>query len=143
MNKKLRSAVALVLVSLFLLTGCAGRAANPIMVHQFGDDKKSCRAIELELSQIQQEIARLLPDTEKTGTNVALGVTGVFLLIPLFFMDFTESEKIEVNAFRQRYNHLVIVATDKNCGFEAPKMPELKKPEPEKPDPTLEDMGIE
>jgi len=66
---------------------------------------------------IQSEIQRLIPETDKTGKNVGLGVAGAFLIVPLFFMDFTESEKIEVNAYKQRYNRLQVVAVEKNCQF--------------------------
>ena len=113
------------------------------MVHQMGDNRRSCAGLELELSQINQEISRLLPDTEKAGTNTALGVTGVFLIVPLFFMDFTESEKIGVNALRQRYNHLVILAEEKKCDVVVQPIPEPKPPEPEQPDQDMIDMGIE
>jgi len=104
-NKSLKSWVAVTVCFAFVVAGCGGRAANPVMVSQYGDHKKSCEAIQVEMSQNQQEISRMLPDTEKTGTNVFLGVAGLFLLVPWFFMDFSESEKIEVNAYRQRYNH--------------------------------------
>lgn len=66
---------------------------------------------------IQAEIQRLVPESDKTGKNVGLGIAGAILVVPLFFMDLTESEKIEINAYRQRYNRLQIVATEKNCPF--------------------------
>lgn len=106
-------------VALFLaatvLTGCAGRTPNPVMVQQYGDTEKSCEALKHDMSFIESEITKLLPDTEKTGKNVALGVTGAFFLVPLFFMDFSEAEQMEVNAYRQRYNHLATIAIDKGC----------------------------
>ncbi len=105
------------LVVLFMVIGCAGRTANPVMLHQYGDANKSCRALESELLFIQAEIARLVPKTQKTGKNVALGVTGWFFIVPLFFMDLSDAEQVEVNAYRQRYNHLVILAEEKNCGI--------------------------
>jgi hypothetical protein len=98
-----------------MLTGCGGRAANPVLIQQYGDDRKSCESLEVEISQIEGEIQRLMPKTEKTGKNVALGVTGVFFIVPLFFMDLSQAEQIEVEAYRQRYNHLVIMATEKEC----------------------------
>jgi hypothetical protein len=102
-----------------ILAGCGGRAANPVMIAQYGDAKKSCAALELEMSQMQESIQKLVPKTEKTGKNVALGVTGAFLLVPLFFMDLSQAEQMEVDAFRQRYNHLAVIATDKECATEA------------------------
>jgi hypothetical protein len=76
--------------------GCAGRAANPVMVQQYGDDKKSCQALERELLFIQSEIQRLVPETQKTMKNGALGVTGFFFIVPLFFMDLSKAEQIEI-----------------------------------------------
>jgi hypothetical protein len=38
--------------------------------------------------------------------------------IAQLFNDFTESKRIEVNAYRNRYNHLSMIATDKNCGYD-------------------------
>lgn len=113
-----------------MLVGCAGRAANPVMVQQYGDNAKSCQGLEFEMAQIESEVQRLVPDTKKAGKNVALGVAGVLFLVPLFFMDFSQAEQIEVNAYRQRYNHLAILAIDKGC--ETNRKPVLEAPEPVK-----------
>lgn len=112
----MKKITALCLLVAFL-TGCAGRPANPVMVDQVGDAKKSCASLEAEMKTAESEIARLLPQTDKKGKNIGLGVAGAFLLVPLFFMDLTESEKIEVEAYRQRYNRLKIIAVDKGCPF--------------------------
>ena len=111
-----------------MVIGCAGRAANPVMIQQYGDDKKTCQALEREMAFIQGEIQRLIPQTEKTGKNVALGVTGFFFIVPLFFMDLSKAEQMEVDAYRQRYNHLLIIAGDKRCGIEGQPIPEFDKP---------------
>lgn len=127
----IKSSLKVVLVGVVLTThlvGCAGRAANPVMIQQYGDDKKTCQALEREMAFIQGEIQRLIPKTEKTGKNVALGVTGFFFIVPLFFMDLSQAEQIEVDAYRQRYNHLLIIATDKQCGIEGQPIPEFTKP---------------
>ena len=108
--------IALLLLPAFLVA-CAGRPANPVMVDQVGDAKKSCTAIQTEMKSIESEIARLLPQTDKKGKNIGLGVAGAFLLVPLFFMDLTESEKIEVESYRQRFNRLKIIAVEKQCPF--------------------------
>ena len=110
-----RTSYAVLIAAGLVLGGCGGRAANPVLIQQYADDRKSCETLELELSQIEGEIQRLMPKTDKTGKNVVLGVTGVFLIVPLFFMDLTQAEQIEVEAYRQRYNHLVIIATEKQC----------------------------
>lgn len=69
------------------IVGCAGRPANPVMVDQLGDNKKSCSAIEKEMRFIEEEINKLVPQTDKTNKNVLLGVTGAIFVVPLFFMD--------------------------------------------------------
>jgi hypothetical protein len=120
----MRSLIApAVLAATIVLAGCGGRAANTVMIAQYGDAKKSCAALELEMSQMQESIQKLMPKTDKTGKNVALGVTGAIFLVPLFFMDLSQAEQMEVDAFRQRYNHLAVIATDKECDIKAEPLP--------------------
>ena len=118
--------IMLLTASLVVVSGCGGRAANPIMTQQYGDSKKSCEALQQDMSFVDSEIRRLIPETEKTGKNVGLGVAGAILIIPWFFMDFSESEMVEVNALRSRYNHLGILAGEKDCGFEVQQIEEFK-----------------
>ena len=50
-------------------------------------------------------------------------------------MDLSTAEQVEVNALRQRYNHLVILSVDKNCGFDKEEIPDFnQKQEVEKTD---------
>ena len=133
MHKWLKPIGVLILAGM-LLSGCAGRQPKPIMVRQYGDERKSCAALEQEIFFIEEEITRLTPKTQKAGKNVALGITGAFFIVPLFFMDFSKAEQIEIDAYRQRYNHLVILAEEKGCGLEKEQIPEFEQPaeEPEK-----------
>lgn len=110
-----------------IISGCAGRTPNPIMIHQYNDDKKSCEALKHEMTFIEDEIQRLMPHTDKTKKNVALGVTGALFIVPLLFMDLSQAEQIEVNAYRQRYNHLAIIATDKKCETDSQQTTERKE----------------
>lgn len=119
------------LLTLSLISACGGRAANPIMTAQYGDQRKGCAALETEMMGIQQEIALLIPETDKTGKNVALGVAGAFLLVPWFFMDMSHAEQEEVNAYRQRYNNLASIAADKRCNVDTRPIPPLKPKESE------------
>lgn len=124
-----------ILLSICLIS-CGGRAANPVMIQQYGDQNISCAGIEKELSFIESEVTRLAPQTDKSGKNTALGVTGAFFLVPLFFMDFSKAEQIEVDAYRRRYNHLLILAEDKKCWINKQQIPDVapaaKNPEPQK-----------
>lgn len=112
---------------MLLLSACAGRTPAPVMAAQYGDQQKSCKALQFELQNIQGEMQRLLPKTDKTGQNVALGVAGAFLLVPWFFMDFKEAEQTEYEAYRQRYNNLAIIAMDKNCSLKTTQYPSVSE----------------
>lgn len=125
--KNTKNSIILAVITSFLIAGCAGRPANPVMVDQVGDNRKSCASIETEMRFIEAELKRLVPETDKTGKNVALGIAGALFIVPLFFMDLTETEKIEINAYRQRYNRLNIIGTDKTCPFTQVTNEETKK----------------
>ncbi len=121
------------LTAALLVIGCAGREAYPVMIQQYGDEKKSCQALERDMAFIQGEIQRLVPQSNKTGKNVALGVTGYLFVVPLLFMDLSKAERIEIDAYRKRYNHLLIIAGDKQCEIEGKAIPEStsqEEPEP-------------
>ena len=128
----MRSLVSVILC-VVLLSSCAGRTANPVSEYQYGDEKKSCERLRSEISNINAEISALLPETEKTGKNVALGVIGLWLVVPWFFMDFSEAEQIEINALRRRHNNLVAISAEKNCGFEDKVIPPFVPDEKETP----------
>ena len=51
----------------------------------------------------------------------------MFLLFPLFFMDISKSEQIEVNALTKRYNHLLEIGEANQCGFKRPRIPDFQK----------------
>jgi hypothetical protein len=118
------SAVALVVL---LLAGCAGRPAHPVMVYQHGDETRSCDALERELELIEEDILELIPQTDKADKNTRLGVAGIFLLVPFFFMDLSKAEQVEVNALIKRYNHLLEIGGVNGCGFEREPIPDFKK----------------
>jgi hypothetical protein len=106
-------------VALFLivvnLTGCAGRAANPVMVHQISDEQKSCSILKREMSSIELSIQQLIPQTDKTSKNVAFGIAGLFIWPFWLCMDLSSAEKEEINAYRMRYDHLMNIYNAKGC----------------------------
>jgi len=111
----MKKLVCLLLVFSIGFVGCAGREANPVSIHQLGDEQKSCGSLRTEMYQIENEIARLLPKSDKTGRNIACAATGILFIVPLFFMDLKEGEKIEVEAYKQRYNHLMLIVNERGC----------------------------
>jgi hypothetical protein len=127
-EKSMKKALVITLVLCLGAYGCAGRTPNPVSAYQYGDDKKSCNALKAELANIEGEIQSKLPNSDKTGSNVALGVAGVFLLVPWFFMDFSRADQVEIEALRRRYNNLVIMSAEKSCGFDVKPIPEFQKP---------------
>jgi len=114
-------------LAVLVLMVCAGRPANPIMVYQHGDEESSCDVLERELELIGEDILALMPKTDKAEKNTQLGVAGIFLLVPLFFMDISKAEQIEVNALTKRYNHLLGIAVEKDCGFDLQPVPDFQK----------------
>ena len=100
------------------LSACAGRTPNPVQSYQLGDDRKSCAALKAELANTEADILRKVPEADKTGQNVALGVAGAFFIVPWFFMDLSKADQVELEALRRRYNNLVILASEKECGFD-------------------------
>ena len=111
----MRKLLSIVLVFAVIFAGCAGRTANLVQIHQLGDEQKACHALQTEMVYTQSEIARLLPKSDKTGSNIALGATGIIFIIPLFFMDLKQGEKKEIAAYQQRYNYLFMLFQQKNC----------------------------
>jgi hypothetical protein len=115
------------ITSIILLSACGGRTANPVMASQFGDNQKSCEALIYEIKNAENEIQLLLPKTDKTGQNVALGVAGWFLLVPWFFMDFKNAEATEYQALRQRHQNLTSIAMTKKCKVSAESYPSIEE----------------
>ena len=116
-----------ILLTVSMLLGCAGRPAHPVMVYQHEDEARSCDALDRELELIEEEITELVPQTYKADKNTALGVTGLFLLVPLFFMDISKTEQIEINALIKRYNHLLKIAEINECSLVREPIPDFKK----------------
>ena len=65
----------------------------------------------------------MLPAIKKADKKrTILMLTGGFLIIPWFFLDLSDADKIEANAQRARYNYLGDIAGKRNCRLKVPKM---------------------
>ncbi len=82
-----------------------------------GDENRSCVAYKAEIAQLQVDMARILPKTDKGLTNALWAVGGVLVIVPFFFMDLKDAEKIEFEAMRNRHNRLLVYAAEKGCDF--------------------------
>lgn len=104
-----------ILTSVILLTACAGNTSNPIPQHQPGDEKLCCSELRLELMDNQTKISHLIPKQNKTGKNVNLGIAGAFLIVPWFFMDFSDTERVEIQSNQLHDNWLRTLCAQKKC----------------------------
>jgi len=103
-------------VSVFY-TGCAGRQANPIPSYLPGNENRSCRALQAEIAQLESDMQRILPETNKFGYNALCVAGGILVIVPFFFMDLKDADKIEWEAMRVRHNRLLVYAAEKECDF--------------------------
>ena len=58
---------------------------------------------------------QILPKTNKLGTNTLWAAGGMVLIVPFFFMDFKDAEKVEFEALRKRHNRLLTYTAVKGC----------------------------
>ncbi len=118
MSEKIFGKLILVTGALFL-SSCAGAPAQPIQVVKSNDYTLSCDQLRSELFSIQQFTDELAnKEDNKRKRNYALSAAGSLLLVPLLFIDLTESEREELRASRARHTHLYRVASNKECdGF--------------------------
>lgn len=99
-----------------LLSGCAGRQANPAQAYQPGDDKRSCEGLKTEYSANENQIKCLKKEEDgKFWWNTTCLITGCLIIIPWFLMDVKDTQKIETNALKQRNANLMIIASDRSC----------------------------
>ena len=109
--------ICLVLAFAVFTAGCAGREANPIAAYLPGDENRSCTGYKAEIAQLQVDMARILPKTDKGLTNALWAIGGCLVIVPFFFMDLKDAEKVEFEAMRNRHNRLLVYAAEKGCDF--------------------------
>jgi len=104
-----------VLSLIAILTSCAGREGRPINVTRDHDSERSCESIKTEVQTIRTQMLALESEKSKTVRNVVCVVTGIFLIVPFFFMDLKNGEGAEYDALAHRLNHLQGILTNKKC----------------------------
>ncbi len=108
--------LSIAIVMLVFVSGCAGRAANPVAVKEAGDNKMSCEDIVSEMSDLDQRARRLMGEqSSKKGKNIAWGIAGLFLFPLWFGMDLSDAERQDAQAMQDRYRHLDRIYNKKDC----------------------------
>ncbi|MHC4075798.1 MAG: hypothetical protein ACYSRZ_05225 [Planctomycetota bacterium] len=117
----------LLLCTLVLTAGCAGRAANPTPVYLPGDEDLSCTALKLEIAHLEVDMRRLLSKSDK-GLIDALGAAAgtCIAIIPVGLKD---AENVEFDAMRRRHNRLLVYAVEKDCDMMGVKTEKILPPE--------------
>lgn len=112
--KKLVLAVTL---SSLVLSGCAGREANPVAVIQPGDSGLSCSELKQEISISQAQLRRLLGDQKDVESkNTAAAVAGAIVFFPaLFFLNLKGAAREEAKALQDRILGLADRHNNKGC----------------------------
>jgi hypothetical protein len=122
-HRKFQPVFVLIVIVLFFVQGCAGRAAHPVQVAQSGDNKKTCKSLRKETKKIRQKVKKMIPAVKKADKKrTLLMLSGGLLIVPLFFLDLSDADKIETNAKRARHNYLIDIAKKSNCQFKVSKL---------------------
>jgi hypothetical protein len=122
-NRKFQPVLALIIVVIFFSQSCAGRAANPVKVSQSGDTKKACKTLRKESKQIKRNLKTMMLAVKSADkTRTLLLISGALLIVPWFFVDFTDADKVEANAQRARYNYLADIAAKRKCNYRVTKL---------------------
>lgn len=109
------------------LSGCAGRAPQPVQVVQAQDRYLDCSAIVAEIEANNRKVQELGSEEGlKVAQNVAAGVAGIVIPVLWFGMDFQGSASKEVAALQSRQQYLATLAEQRNCGAAQP--PSVERP---------------
>lgn len=106
----------LIVLLAILVTGCASTKANLVPLTTASDQTKPCVVLlrDINLTKIDianaQEAARV-----QKRKNTVYAATGMVILIPAFFMDFSGAAEKEEQAARARVEYLTEIYNRK-CG---------------------------
>ncbi len=91
----MRSYVLPLVGGMLFVAGCAGRDARPVDAYTPYDEQMSCNAISQEIAGNNGKIHATVQELQETkGQNVAVGVAGALLFLPILFaLDVSDAEK--------------------------------------------------
>lgn len=102
------------LCGVILFAGCAGRQANPIAIKFATDDQKTLLDLHNELEDLAGRQFQAEKSSQYTQAdnfrNVILG--GMFI-VPWFFLDLQDADRIEAAAYQRRIDYLQLLFMEK------------------------------
>ena len=102
------------IASLFLLTGCAGRAPQPVATVQPQDANATCTMITAEIDANNIKVKELAEEQGvKVAQNVVSGVAGFVIPVLWFGMDWQGSAGKDVAALQARQQFLTNLAVER------------------------------
>lgn len=97
-----------------LVSACGGRVSEAVSVERDTDSMLSCEHLLAEFRINAGRVPELNSErSQQSGNNV-----GLLLVAPLF-MDFSDTEKKEIEALKNRNSRLLVLLEEKSC----PAMP--------------------
>lgn len=111
----MKSFVIIAIISALLLSACGGRTAHPIKTLWPDDGTMSCDDLSSEQARNNGEIAQLsVEKARKIRRNINEACI-FFCIFPLFMLDLTDTQNIEINAYEARNKRLEDLAILKKC----------------------------
>lgn len=107
--------VIVLVLSVLLLTACGGRMAKPIKTVWSDDELMSCEDIASEVARNKGEIAQLRAEKARRIRRNFDHACMFFCIIPLFELDFNDTQDIEIDAYKTRNQRLEDLARLKQC----------------------------
>ena len=106
---------------MILVAGCAGRDANPVDAYTPYDKAMECDDIAYEMNDNNKQLRLTVKELQgNKGKNVAVGVIGAVLFLPvLFALDLSDAEETEINALETRNKNLMRNGMEKDCELPA------------------------
>ncbi|WP_039458958.1 hypothetical protein [Candidatus Jidaibacter acanthamoebae] len=99
-----------------ILSGCRGRAAHPVQVIQDRDYNMTCNQLYFEMKAIENHTSKL--HKERAGSNAGnvAAIAGSIIFLPaIAFVDLSKAERVELDAYKSRYEHLNELMHNKHC----------------------------
>lgn len=108
----------IVLLSI-LVTGCASTKPNLVPLTMASDQGKPCVVLLRDINLTKNDVAAAHEAARvQKRKNTIYAATGVLILIPAFFMDFSGAAEKEEQAARSRVEYLTGIYNQK-CGVKA------------------------